>query len=172
MKLIRVFCGMALTVTALAQSGVGSFQYVKQTDVLNDQERSYIWTLESRDPKRAAQLQLRCQQNRQTQNTDLFVALQHNLKLPESYGYDADVRWQYRFDKNTASSNWLAYFSEDKTRLYLADEARADFVAQAKRAQRLVVVATADNLAPQTFQFNLERFTEALSKLKCKVQEN
>ena len=100
----------------------------------------------------------------------MYVALQHKLKLPSDYGYYTEVRWQYRFDSKPASSNWLAYFSEDQTRIYLTDEARADFVAQAKKSQRLVIVVTTDGLAPQTFQFNLEQMTEALAKLKCSIQ--
>ena len=157
---------------ALAQTAIGSFRYVKQSDPLNDQDRSYLFTQESRDAKRGAQLQLRCQQNSRSQETDLYIALEHKLKLPNYYGTYAQVRWQYRFDSKPASSNWLSYFSEDQTRIYLTDEARADFVSQARKSQRLVIVVTGDDLAPQTFQFNLEQLTEALAKLKCSVQQN
>ena len=115
-------------------------------------------------------MQLRCQQNSRSKETDLYIALQHKLRLPNYYSQYATVRWQYRFDSKPASSNWLSYFSEDQTRIYLTDEARADFVAQAKKSQRLVIVVTADELEPQTFQFNLEQMTEALAKLKCSIQ--
>jgi hypothetical protein len=172
MKLFLAVFVVLLTASVLAQSTIGSFVYVKQIDQLTDADASYIWTQESRDPKRAAQLQLRCQQNSQTKQTDLFIALEHNLKLPQYYSSYAQVRWQYRFDKNPASSEWLSYFSEDQTRIYLTDDARADFMAQAKKSQRLVMVVTGDEITPQTFNFNLEKFADALAKLKCKVQSN
>lgn len=170
-RLLAIFVAL-LTAGVFAQSTIGSFVYVKQIDQLTDAEASYIWTQESRDPKRAAQLQWRCQQNNQTKQTDLFVALEHNLKLPNYYSSYARVRWQYRFDKNPASSEWLSYFSEDQTRIYLTDDTRANFIAQAKKSQRLVMVITGDEMMPQTFNFNLEKFGEALAKLKCKVQSN
>jgi hypothetical protein len=172
MKLFLAVFVVLLTASVLAQSTIGSFVYVKQIDQLTDADASYIWTQESRDPKRAAQLQLRCQQNSQTKQTDLFIALEHNLKLPQYYSSYAQVRWQYRFDKNPVSSEWLSYFSEDQTRIYLTDDARADFMAQAKKSQRLVMVVTGDEITPQTFNFNLEKFADALAKLKCKVQSN
>ena len=174
MRSTRIFCLMVLMVSgaALAQTAIGSFRYVKQSDPLNDQDRSYLFTQESRDAKRGAQLQLRCQQNSRSRETDLYIALEHKLKLPNYYGTYAEVRWQYRFDGKAASSNWLSYFSEDQTRIYLTDEARADFVAEAKKSQRLVIVVTGDEIAPQTFQFNLEQVTEALAKLKCGVRQN
>jgi hypothetical protein len=172
MKRFLTVFAILLTASVLAQTRIGSFIYVKQTDQLTDAEASYIWTQESRDPKRAAKLQLRCQQNSQTKQTDLFIALEHNLKLPQYYSSYAQVRWQYRFDKNPASSEWLSYFSEDQTRIYLTDDARADFIAQAKKSQRLVMVVTGDEISPQTFNFNLEQLSEALAKLKCKVQSN
>ncbi len=170
-RFLTVFV-VLLMASVFAQSNIGSFVYVKQTDQLTDAEASYIWTQESRDPKRAAQLQWRCQQNSQTKQTDLFITLEHNLKLPQYYSSYAQVRWQYRFDKNPASDNWLTYFSEDQSRIYLTDDTRADFVAQAKKSQRLVMVVTGDEIKPQTFHFNLEKFSEALAKLKCKVQSN
>jgi hypothetical protein len=172
MKRFLTVFAILLTASVLAQTRIGSFIYVKQTDQLTDAEASYIWTQESRDPKRAAKLQLRCQQNSQTKQTDLFIALEHNLKLPQYYSSYAQVRWQYRFDKNPASSEWLSYFSEDQSRIYLTDDARADFIAQAKKSQRLVMVVTGDEITPQTFNFNLEQLSEALAKLKCKVQSN
>ena len=161
-----------LTASAFAQSTIGSFTYIKQIDPLTDSDASYISTQENRDPKRAALLQWRCQQNNQTKQTDLFVALEHNLTLPQYYSSYAKVRWQYRFDKNPSSSEWLSYFSEDQNRIYLNDGARADFIAQAKKSQRLVMVITGDEMTSQTFNFNLEKFGEALAKLKCKVQSN
>jgi hypothetical protein len=170
-RFLAVFIAL-LTASVFAQSTIGSFVYIKQIDQITDADASYIWTQESRDPKRAAQLQLRCQQNSQTKQTDLFIALEHNLKLPQYYSSYAQVRWQYRFDKNPASSEWLSYFSEDQTRIYLTDDTRADFIAQAKKSQRLVMVVTGDEIKPQTFNFNLEKFGEALAKLKCKVQSN
>ena len=171
-KSMQILGVILLTVlgAALAQTAIGSFRYVKATDPLNDQDRSYLFTSESRDAKRGAQLQLRCQQNSRSKQNDLYIVLQHNLRLPDYYGSYAEVRWQYRFDSKPASSNWLSYFSEDQTRIYLTDEARADFVAQAKKSQRLVIVVTTNGLAPQTFQFNLEQLTEALAKLKCGIQ--
>jgi hypothetical protein len=172
MKRFLVVFVALLMASVLAQSTIGSFVYVKQIDQLTDSDASYISTQESRDPKRVAQLQLRCQQNSQTKQTDLFIALEHNLKLPQYYSSYAQVRWQYRFDKNPASSEWLSYFSEDQTRIYLTDDTRADFIAQAKKSQRLVMVITGDEITPQTFNFNLEKFGEALAKLKCKVQSN
>jgi hypothetical protein len=172
MKRFLTVFAILLTASVLAQTRIGSFIYVKQTDQLTDAEASYIWTQESRDPKRAAKLQLRCQQNSQTKQTDLFIALEHNLKLSQYYSSYAQVRWQYRFDKNPASSEWLSYFSEDQSRIYLTDDARADFIAQAKKSQRLVMVVTGDEISPQTFNFNLEQLSEALAKLKCKVQSN
>jgi hypothetical protein len=161
-----------LTASAFAQTTIGSFVYIKQIDQLTDADASYISTQEIRDPKRAGLLQWRCQQNNQTKQTDLFIALEHNLNLPQYYSSYAKVRWQYRFDKSPASSEWLSYFSEDQSRIYLSDNARADFIAQAKKSQRLVMVITGDEITPQTFNFNLEKFEEALAKLKCKVQSN
>ena len=172
MKRFSVVFVTLLMASGLAQSTIGSFFYVKQIDQLTDADASYIGTQENRDPKRAAQLQWRCQQNNQTKQTDLFVALEHNLKLPQYYSSYAKVRWQYRFDKNPASNEWLSYFSEDQSRIYLTDNTRADFIAQARKSQRLVIAITGDEIPPQTFHFNLERFEEALAKLKCKVQSN
>jgi hypothetical protein len=34
------------------------------------------------------------------------------------------------------------------------------------------MVVTGDEISPQTFNFNLEQLSEALAKLKCKVQSN
>ena len=161
-----------LMASAFAQTTIGSFVYIKQIDQLTDADASYISTQEIRDPKRAGLLQWRCQQNNQTKQTDLFIALEHNLNLPQYYSSYAKVRWQYRFDKSPASSEWLSYFAEDQSRIYLTDGTRADFIAQAKKSQRLVLVITGDEITPQTFNFNLEKFGEALAKLKCKVQSN
>jgi hypothetical protein len=161
-----------LGAVALAQSVIGSFRYEKASDPLNDGDRSLIWTQESRDPKRAAQLQFRCQENNRSKVTDLYVALQHKLQLPEYYAQYSRVRWQYRFDSALASDNWLSYFSEDGSRIYMADNAREDFIKTAHKSQRLVVVITGDEIAAQTYQFNLDKFSDALAKLKCKVETN
>ncbi len=167
----RAYLMMVLLLSAaLAQSSLGSFQYVKQTDPLNDAERSYILTTESRNAQRAAQLQFRCQENNRSKQTDLYVVLKHNLKLPAYYSSYGRVFWQYRFDSKTASAEWTSYFSRDQSLIYLTDDARASFIEQAKVSQRLVVVITGDEIDAQTYQFNLEKFSEALAKLKCKVQ--
>jgi hypothetical protein len=170
---MKFWSGIAVVLLSgfvVAQSVVGSFRYVKETDPLNDEDRSYIWTQETRDGQRAGKLQFRCQQNNQTQKTDLFVALEHHLRLPEYYGQYARVRLQYRLDSQPASSNWLSYFSEDQTRVYIADEARKALVNDARKAQKMTVVVTGDELAPQTYTFNLEEFALAVGKLKCRVQ--
>jgi hypothetical protein len=166
--LVAVF--VVLASLSLAQSVIGGFRHVKETDPLNDEDRSYIVTGETRDAKRAGQLQFRCQQNSQTQKTNVFVALEHGLKLPRYYADYAKVRWQYRLDSQPASSNWLSYFSENQSRIYIADEARKDIVNDGRRAQKMTVVVTGDDLAPQTYIFNLEEFGTALGKLKCRVQ--
>jgi hypothetical protein len=174
MKAVHLFFLIALGLVSLAvaQSTIGSFTFNKQIDPLNDQNRNTISTLELGNPKRAAQLQLRCDQNSQTKRVDLYVTLEHNLKFVNDYWAYSQVRWQYRFDGKPASAELLSYFSEDQSRIYLTDDTRADFVDQAKKSQRLVMVVTAEGFAPQTFSFRLEKFSEALAKLQCVVQVN
>ncbi len=170
MKFAMVPVFVAIASLALAQSAIGSFRYIKETDPLNDEDRSYIVTSETRDAKRGGQLQFRCQQNSRSEKTDLFVTLEHGLKLPAYYSQYARVRWQYRLDNAPASSNWLSYFSEDQSRIYIADDARKDIINDGRRAQKITVVITGDEIAPQTYIFNLEEFGTALGKLKCRVQ--
>jgi hypothetical protein len=174
MKKVRLFflSALALLGVTFAQSTIGSFSFNKQIDPIDDQNRNTISTVEIGNPKRAAKLQLRCEQNSQTKKVDLFVTLEHNLKFSHDDWRYSQVRWQYRFDGKPASPEWLSYFSEDQSRIYLTDDTRADFVDQAKKAQKLVMVVTGEGFAPQTFSFRLEKFPEALAKLQCSVQAN
>ncbi|NJK45938.1 MAG: hypothetical protein HC933_18250 [Pleurocapsa sp. SU_196_0] len=157
---------------ALAQTWIGSFAYTQKSDPLNDEDRSIIATFDREAVKgREAWLQWRCQKNSQSGKTDLFIALQHGLRVSDYAAYGGRVWWQYRFDKQTASSEWLSYFSEDGSRVYLTDEARRAFIEAATKAQKLVVVLSFDGAEPQTFSFVLDQYAEARAKLKCDVLE-
>jgi hypothetical protein len=174
MKSIRLLLltTLGLVSVAWAQSTIGSFIFSKQIDPLNDQNRNTISTIELGNLKRGAQLQLRCDQNSQTKKVDLYVTLEHNLQFANDNWTYSQVRWQYRFDSKPASAEWLSYFSEDQSRIYLTDDTRTDFVDQAKKSQKLVMVITGEGFAAQTFSFRLEKFPEALAKLQCSVQTN
>jgi hypothetical protein len=168
---------LALALTggaALAQSQVRFFGYTQARDPLTDADRSRITTLELGEPgqsgQREAILQLRCQGNSQTGKTELYVALEHKLRLPEwatQSATQAQVYWQFRFDKAKASPQWLSYFSEDGSRIYLSDEARASFVQGLRAAKELVIVAAIEDRAPETFRFSINLAEEGLKKLKC-----
>jgi hypothetical protein len=165
--LIVLFGGVVL-----AQTWIGSFAYTQKSDPLNDEDRSLIATYDREAVKgREAWLQWRCQKNSQSGTTDLFIALQHGLRLSDYANYGGRVWWQYRFDKEKASGEWLSYFSEDGSRIYLTDEARREFTNAATKAQRLTVVLNFENLEPQTYSFVLTNFNEARAKLKCNVEE-
>jgi hypothetical protein len=171
MKFAYLFAILLCSSLVLAQSVIGSFRFVKETDPLNDQDRSYIWTQETRDRERAGQLQFRCQENAQTKQTDLYVALQHGLAELRYDREKTQVRVQYRLDGQPASSNGLTYFSEDRARVYIADDVLKALVTGAQSAQKVTVVLTNAELSPQTYIFNLQEFTTALRKLKCRVQK-
>jgi hypothetical protein len=170
MKFASFVTALLCSSFALAQSVIGSFTFIKETDPLNDEDRSLIWTAETRDRERAGQLQFRCQQNNRTKQTDLYVTLKHGLN---DFSFRENSTWlglQYRLDSQRASSEWRSYFSEDRTRIYFADDARKALVKDAQTAQKAVLVLTSDVLAPQTYVFNLQELSAALRKLKCRVQ--
>jgi hypothetical protein len=164
--------GALLCSSVFAQSLTGSFRYVQKKDAINDVDNSYIYTNNLEKTNVGAQLQWRCQINSRTKKADLFVALEHQIPLPQYYKDYARVRWQYRFDKNAPSSEWLSYFSQDQSRIYIADDARQDFTDQAKRAQRLTIQITGDDLEPKVFSFSIQEFVPALAKLKCKIEKS
>jgi hypothetical protein len=171
MRRIPVLLGVLLCSSVLAQSLTGSFRYVQKKDAISDTDSSYIYTNNIEKTNPGAQLQWRCQINSRTKKADLFVALEHQIDLPKYYKDYARVRWQYRFDKNKPSFEWLSYFSEDQSRIYITDEARQDFTDQAKRAQRLSIQITGDDLEPQVYAFSIQEFAQALAKLKCKIEK-